>query len=287
MGDFLGSGASGHVYLATYKPTNVLIAVKSINLYDKNTRKQFKNDLRVLVDNKCENLIKFLGVYFYEGNVKLLLEYMNLGSLERLLKTIKKKNILPPCVPEVILAKITHQILLGTQYLHKVKHQIHRDIKPANILINSDGKVKLTDFGIAKNLANTYDFSKTFVGSKNFMSPERILGKDYSFSSDIWSIGLVIYELATGFYPFGNGNNLIEQVNKIVDGPQPEIDRKVFTQEFEDFVHKCLKKDPAERANINDLLTHPWIVENINKNDNISDFLGEIFELKIVDSKAH
>ena len=103
IGDFLGSGASGSVHLATYKPYNTVIAVKSINLYDKNTRKQFKNDLRVLSDNKCPNLIRFYGAFFSEGNVKILLEYMNLGSLDRVIETIRTKKIEMPCIPEKIL----------------------------------------------------------------------------------------------------------------------------------------------------------------------------------------
>jgi serine/threonine protein kinase len=92
LGDFIGSGASGSVHIATYKPNNIQIAVKSINLYDKGTRKQFKNDLRLLVDNECPNLIRFYGAFFYEGNVKILLEYMNIGSLDRVIEMLKKKK---------------------------------------------------------------------------------------------------------------------------------------------------------------------------------------------------
>jgi len=94
IGDFLGSGASGSVHKATYKPTGMDLAIKSIKLYDKNTRNQFKNDLKVLLgSNQCENIVSFYGAFFTEGNVKILLEFMNLGSLDKILKDIKKKEI--------------------------------------------------------------------------------------------------------------------------------------------------------------------------------------------------
>lgn len=285
IGDFLGSGASGSVHLATYKPNNSVIAVKSINLYDKNTRKQFKNDLRVLSDNGCPNLIRFYGAFFSEGNVKILIEYMNMGSLDRVIEMIKNKKLEKPCVPENILSKITYQILLGIYYLHKKKHQIHRDIKPANILLNLDGMVKLTDFGIAKAFENTADFCHTFVGSRNFMSPERISGQDYSFPSDIWSVGLVVYELATGEYPYGKGNDFLMQIAKIVDGPEPQLPSNLFSKEFCDFISLCLKKIPSERGSVEQLCEHPWITKYINEDNHIPEFLAELFDIMILDSQ--
>lgn len=249
-----------------------------MKLYDKNTRDQFKNDLRVLSDNKCNNIITLYGVFFTEGNVKIILEYMNVGSLERVIKEIKKKKIEAPCIPESILAKITIQILNGLQYLHKVKHQLHRDIKPANILINTEGAVKLTDFGIAKVLENSLDFSHTFIGSRNYMSPERITGNNYSYPSDVWSFGIVVYELATGNYPFDCKDDFLLQITKIVEGPEPELDNKIFSEELCDFVKKCLKKESNERATISDLIKHPWIVNHVNDKDNISEWLANLFD---------
>ena len=78
-------------------------------------------------------------------------------------------------------------------YLHRVKHQVHRDIKPANILVSSSGAVKLSDFGISKELGMTIGLCNTFLGTMIYMSPERIYGKKYSYSSDIWSLGLMLY----------------------------------------------------------------------------------------------
>lgn len=266
------------MHLANYKPTGEYFAIKSIKLYDKNTRAQFKNDLKVLSSNQCQNIVTFYGAFFTEGNVKILLEYMNLGSLDKVLKNIKIKKLSPPCIPETILSKITKQILLGLSYLHKEKHQIHRDIKLANILINSDGIVKLTDFGISRILETSQNYAHTFIGSRIYMSPERIKGNNYSYPSDIWSLGLVIYELATGKEPYGEGNDFLTQIAKIVEEPEPRLDPNIFSKEFCDFIEKTVKKEEEKRANVDELLKHPWILGHENDKECIAKWLAFIFD---------
>ena len=267
------------MHYAIYKPTGKCYAIKSIKLFDKSKREQFKNDLKVLSSNKCKNIITFYGAFFIEGYAKLILEYMNLGSLEKILKIIKTKKIKPPCIPENILSKITKQILSGLYYLHKEKHQIHRDIKPSNILINSDGIVKLTDFGISCNLESSQNFSNTFVGSRNYMSPERITGNKYNYPSDIWSLGLVIYELATGDEPYKNKNDFITIMQKIVEDSEPRLNCNIFSKEFCDFIEKTLKKDPEKRDSIDQLLKHEWIIKYENNNNStISEWLAQFYD---------
>ena len=101
-------------------------------------------------------------------------------------------------------------------YIHFTKNLIHRDIKPDNlmlvsdvvaplgehVLLNSRGEVKITDFGISKHLGKTQGIANTFVGTIIYMSPERILNKKYSHNCDVWSFGLMMYELATGLNPY-------------------------------------------------------------------------------------
>lgn len=83
-------------------------------------------------------------------------------------------------------------MLCGLTYLH-TKNHLHRDIKPANVLLNWRGEVKLSDFGISRQLPEEVDFSRTAVGTRSYMSPERIEGGRYSFKSDVWGIGLILY----------------------------------------------------------------------------------------------
>lgn len=239
--DLLGKGCSGFVHKAIHKPTGTIMALKSISVIDREKRTQLKNDLKILQGNNCPFLVKFYNAFFYDGAIKLALEYMDLGSIDRVIDKIK--NLPPPCTPEPILSKICQQILQGLLYLHKVKHQIHRDIKPGNILINSDGIVKLTDFGISRTVDNTSGFIETFVGTKSYMSPERFWGKEYSFDSDLWSLGLVIFELAAGKFPYAFSNVYIEHLNKIQQDPEPRLPTDgSFSVELQDFIERCLQK---------------------------------------------
>lgn len=141
-------------------------------------------------------------------------------------------------------------------YLHVIGRQIHRDIKPANILINSKGEVKLTDFGISKELEESNQFANTFVGTVTYMSPERIEGKRYNHLSDIWSFGMVILEMALGVYPYPSYKSYIEMLQLIMNEPAPQIppDNKDFSDDFKDFINQCLKKDSKFRASAVSLL---------------------------------
>jgi mitogen-activated protein kinase kinase 3 len=93
-----------------------------------------------------------------------------------------------------------------------VTNQIHLDIKPENILLNSKGEIKISDFGISRNFENSFDMLETYIGGTFlYMSPERLFKKKYNNLSDIWSLGLVLLELALNEYPFKKQTNIIEQ----------------------------------------------------------------------------
>jgi serine/threonine protein kinase len=115
------------------------------------------------------------------------------------------------------------QILSGLAHLHRVVKQVHRDIKPDNILVNRNGEVKLTDFGISKCLDATLMMCNTFVGTMNYMSLERMEGGKYSYPGDIWSLGIILLEMGSGVYPFPMSNNYIEQLEIVKTAPIEEI----------------------------------------------------------------
>ena len=93
-------------------------------------------------------------------------------------------------------------MLKGLEYLHKKMKVIHRDIKPSNLLINSEGRVKIADFGVSGKLESTTDQKNTWVGTVTYMSPERFRGDNYTADTDLWSLGLTIIECAWGRYPY-------------------------------------------------------------------------------------
>ena len=130
--------------------------------------------------------------------------------------------------------------------------------------------MKLTDFVISPSLETSQNFADTFIGSKCYMSPERITGKKYSYSSDLWSLGLVIYELATGEEPYDGGSDFLTQITKIVESPEPRLNSNIFSKEFCNFIELTVKKEDNKRGNIDELLNHPWILMHDNNKDKYS-----------------
>ena len=114
------------------------------------------------------------------------------------------------------------------------------------------------------------------------MSPERITWNKYNYYSDIWSLGLVIYELATGDEPYKNKNDFITIMQKIMEDSEPRLNSNFFSKEFCDFIEKTLKKEPEKRDSIDQLLKHEWIIKYDNGNDNnstISEWLAQFYDI--------
>merc|ERR1711974_185591 len=136
------------------------------------------------------------------------------------------------------------------------RRMLHRDVKPENVLHSAAGEVKLTDFGISRDLNSTMGVAGTFVGTANYMAPERANGKDYSYRSDVWSAGMVVCELATGRYPF-NTKNFLDLYNCLCVDPEPRLDAGgEFSPALCDLVAQCLTREELRRPDAELLLEH-------------------------------
>lgn len=255
----LGRGNYGTVSKVLHKPTGVSMAMKEVRLeLDEKKFTQILMELEVL--HKCNSpfIVDFYGAFFVEGAVYMCIEYMEGGSLDKIYeKDMGIHN-------ESYLAYITESVIRGLKELKDEHNIIHRDVKPTNILVNSNGKVKLCDFGVSGNLVAS--LAKTNIGCQSYMAPERIktLNPDdntYSIQSDIWSLGLTILEIAKGNYPYPaeTYNNIFSQLSAIVDGDPPRLDGKVFSKNAQLFVKSCLHKNPDLRPTYSTLLNHPWL----------------------------
>lgn len=169
MAEILGQGSSGVVYKARHKIYGTTVALKHINVFDKERRTQIVKELETLYSSTCPRLVGFYGAFYTDGSISLALEYMEGGSLKDI-QAIEGK------IPEGVMAIITEQVLQGFKYLHKDRHMVHRDVKPSNILVNANGEFKITDFGCTAELNNTSAQCNTFIGTITFMSPERLMG---------------------------------------------------------------------------------------------------------------
>lgn len=265
---YIGRGNCAVVYKGVHVPSLTVVAIKEVKIIDEAIRKQFNNELNALSCNRvfmttngilslppCNYIVSFYDVFNDEtkGRTCIVMEYMDGGSLQDII-THNEGGIRD----ENALYNISYAILKGIYYLHN-RHMIHRDIKPSNLLINHFGDVKLSDFGIVKELCNSYGIADTFVGTLPYMSPSRIAAEEYSYGSDIWSFGLSIYVLAKGEFPYDKDKDYWTILEQIKDNPAPRLSTKEFSKEFCSFIEMCLNKDESKIPTINDLFTHPFI----------------------------
>lgn len=189
----LGAGNGGVVTKECHKSSGIIMARKLIHLEIKPAiRNQIIRELQVLHECNSPYIVGFYGAFYNDGEISICMEHMDGGSLDQVLKEAKR-------IPEEILGKVSIAVLRGLAYLRE-KHQImHRDVKPSNILVNSRGEIKLCDFGVSGQLIDS--MANSFVGTRSYMSPERLQGTHYSVQSDVWSMGLSLVELSIGRYP--------------------------------------------------------------------------------------
>jgi len=202
--------------------------------------------------------VDFYGAFYVDGTLSFILEFMDKGTFSDLL-SLKGK------FPEPVLGRLSLDILRGLEYLHHTLHLIHRDIKPQNILVNTQGVVKLADFGVSGEIANTAAFANTFIGTIKYMSVNRIKGSKYSAKSDIWSLGLVILECATGQFPYGETGIYYAFLQMVLSSEPPRAPSEgQFSEEFKNFICLCLQKEEENLPFCTTLLNHPWIQMNQN-----------------------
>ena len=201
----------------------------------------------------CPQIVSFHDAFINpdEGNISIVLEYMDGGSLQDIVDT-------GGCPQESVLANVSYRVLVALAFIHD-KHQIHRDIKPSNLLINHNGEVKVSDFGIVREMESTVAKANTFVGTLTYMSPERISGEAYSYASDLWSFGLSILAVALGKYPLNTEGGYWGLLHNLKYEPSPTLPEDEFSPEFCDFINLCLNKDPNERPSCRELLDHPFL----------------------------
>ncbi|KAF8514217.1 kinase-like protein [Hysterangium stoloniferum] len=254
----LGKGNYGTVKKVRHRPTNVLMAMKEIRLeLDDSKLNAIIMELDILHRATSPQIVEFYGAFFIESCVYYCMEYMDAGSLDKLSRG--------GGMDEYVLARIVHNVVKGLKFLKDSLQIIHRDVKPTNMLVNRRGDVKLCDFGVSGQLEKS--LAKTNIGCQSYMAPERIKGESqnnvgtYTVSSDVWSLGLSILELAMGTYPYPpeTYSNVFAQLTAIVHGSPPEIPNG-YSDTCREFVNLCMMKEPEARATCADLLGHPFLV---------------------------
>ncbi|MCD4750331.1 MAG: protein kinase [Thermoanaerobaculales bacterium] len=245
--DTLGKGAMGVVYLARDPMIDRRVALKTLRLdVDAEVADEFRE--RFLREAKAAGRLNHPGIVTVHdvgedpetGLVYIAMEYVKGRDLKQVLASEER---LRPSEA----ARIVAEVALALEYAHGMG-VIHRDIKPANIILTADGFPKVMDFGVARLESSNLTVEGQFIGTPNFMSPEQITGKTVDGRSDLFSLGVVLFNLLTGRRPFV-GANMHEITLKIAQEPCPIPSTMVagLAPAFNPILLKCLEKDPEQR----------------------------------------
>jgi len=241
----LGEGGMAHVYEALQTSLDRKVAIKEIKpAFSAHPEliERFRREARAAAGLIHENIVQ---VYNFgepkKGALFIVMEFIEGQDLKSLLErsgTIEPK----------ITAIIAREVAGALAYAH-ARGLVHRDVKPANIMISNQGEVKLMDFGIVREMGSDLTRTGAFLGTPNYMSPEQFLGENTTGASDIFSLGIVMYQLLTSYKPFASDSesSLSKRVRTEketkVRALNPEVPWKL-----QKIVHKCLKKKPEART---------------------------------------
>lgn len=246
-GAVLGQGTFGIVHEGLNLEDGSFFAIKVSCSAD--VSPEIQQEVDVLSKLEHPNIVRYLGSSIEDGRLCIFIELVRMGSLETILRKYKRFE-------DNTIRSYTRQILLGLEYLH-AKKTMHRDIKCANILVDVNGQVKLSDFGVAKEVDET--LASSLKGTPLYMAPEVLTPKknSYSFSADIWSLGCTVLEMADGKPPWSNleGFGFLFKVKKGELPPMPDN----LSLEGKDFVYRCLKFHAQDRPTASELLQHPFV----------------------------
>jgi serine/threonine protein kinase len=249
--EHIGEGSFGKVYKARRKNTGFTVAMKFINKHGKNEKdiKNLRQEIGILRTLNHENIILMFDAFETEREFCVVTEYAQ-GELFDILTDDQR-------LPEKTVQQIAKQLVKALHYLHS--HRIiHRDMKPQNVLIGSNGRIKLCDFGFARAMSNNTMVLTSIKGTPLYMSPELVKEQPYDSSSDLWSLGVILYELFVGQPPFYT-NSIYTLINHIVKDPVKYPTD--MSKEFKSFLQGLLQKNPAKRLNWPHLLDHPFVKE--------------------------
>ncbi len=266
----IGRGKFSRVYFGYHNISGDNVAVKKISkkCIEKSGLDRIENEVALLKKINHENIVSFRDVIIGSSNIYIICEFANGGDLKGLMNSYgtfgqEETKFYVTQIRDALSCLSTHNI-------------VHRDLKPKNLLINFKKKkqsihynfreiqVKIADFGFAKQLENHDIMSETLCGTPYYMAPEIICDNKQHRLSDIWSVGIIIYELYFGCYPFGNPENIME-LKKEMQAHYPTIpkiprqgEHDSYCNHFYDLITEMLCQDPEERITWEKFFNHKW-----------------------------
>lgn len=259
----LGRGAFGEVLLMRQTSTGLLCAVKKLGKTSMTAGEEAEHlaEVKALQALQHPCILRYYGSMELDESLSLVMEFADAGDLQHLLKGQADAG----CFFEVAaLFALFSQLVMAVAHVHS-NRVLHRDLKPSNVMLTSDGLVKLGDFGVAKVLAGTTVMDNlTCVGSPTYMAPEIVSGEPYGAACDVWSLGVILYEMASFQRPF-EGRSLGELVMRISSGQFKDLNEhlkdkpggNVLEEAVRPFTALMLVLEPKQRGSMKEVVRLP------------------------------
>lgn len=259
--NFIGKGSFSKVYVG-YKKGDIKkenkYAIKKI--YKKNDEKYLKyvdKEIEIMKKLNHKNIIKLYDIIYTEKYIFLVLEYCDSDLHNFINRTdLDEDNI------KYIIRQITDAL----KYIMD-NNIVHRDLKPQNILINNNLAIKLCDFGFAREFKGTL-LTETICGSPLYMAPEILNNHKYNLKSDIWSLGIIMYEMFMKDHPF-KANNMADLINKL-NSNKPILLNNDINEKCKELIYNLLIIDYKDRIEWDEIFTNEWIYSEKEEENNIS-----------------
>jgi serine/threonine-protein kinase len=245
----IGGGGMAEVYKAYHPKLDRYVTVKILHSYlaeGGDFRARFEHEARAVATLRHPHIQQIHDFDIEDDQYYMIMEFIDWGTLQNLMMDKAKASAFLP-VGQVL--SIMKQVGEALDYAHK-RGIIHRDIKPSNVLLDSSGNAYLSDFGIARMMSGTqFTATGALIGTPTYMSPEQGMGAELTPVSDIYSLGVILYELLTGKAPFNSETTPLAIIHKHVyePAPNPEILRPDLPAAVVQVLLKALEKDPKER----------------------------------------
>ncbi|GAB2282891.1 Serine/threonine-protein kinase sty17 [Dionaea muscipula] len=252
FGSKVASGTCGDLYYGTYGDQEVAIKILKPERVNTDLLKEFFQELNIMRKIQHKNVVQFIGACTQPPTLCIVTEFMPRGNVFDFIHKQRGAFKLPSLVRAAI------DVSQGMEYLHQ-NHIVHRDLKTANLLMNEDEVIKITDFGIARVQAQT-GIMTSETGTYRWMAPEVIEHKPYDHKADVFSFGVVLWELLTGELPYAHLTPLQAAVGVVQKGLRPAIPNDTHPK-LAALVNKCWHQDPAVRPNFSEIIK---ILQEIN-----------------------